>query len=249
MRPGPGELHSDHVVIAGLVSFGDHDVVVRCFARDAGRVSAFARGARTSRKRFPGLQAPALARATWKSRSSSDLLQLVELDVDTRLMDLGSNLRAFGFCGYVAELVERFVPEGAPQPDLFDIVTDTMTTLARRGPRSVVLRAFELQLLNVLGVLPDLSGVVDDPGAPCCAYDPVRGHLLARAGAHSVEFSDAARCAALRLLQGDAGAALAWSDDAGDADAVLRQVSRLFSSWLRRQHVKLRSLEVLRALT
>ena len=245
MSEGHGELRSDDVVIAGVVSFGDSDAVVRCFARDAGRVSAFARGARASRKRFPGLQAPAFARATWKSRAGSDLLQLAELDVDTRLMELGSNLRAFGFCGYVCELIERFIPEGAPQPELFDVVTDTMTALAQRGPQAVVLRAFELQLLNVLGVLPDLSGVADDDGAPCVAYDPVRGHLLARSGPQTVDFSDDARQAALFLLGGDATQALSLSVD----DDVLRQVSRLFSSWLRRQHVKLRSLEVLRALS
>ncbi|MDP2344827.1 MAG: DNA repair protein RecO [Deltaproteobacteria bacterium] len=236
---------SDDVVIAGVVSFGDSDVVVRCFARDAGRVSAFARGARASRKRFPGLQAPAFGRATWKSRAGSDMLQLVELDVDTRLMDLGSDLRAFGFCGYVAELIERFVPEGAPQPELFDVVTDTMSTIAQHGARAVVLRAFELQLLNVLGVLPDLGDVVDDPGAPCVAYDPVRGHLLARPGPQTLDFADDARQAALFLLQGDARSVLTLSVD----DEVLRQVSRLFSSWLRRQNVRLRSLEVLRSIT
>ena len=241
-----GEVHSDDIVIVGVVSFGDNDAIVRCFARNAGRVSAFARGARSSRKRFPGLQAPAFAKATWKSRAGSELMLLTELDIDTRLMNLGQDLRAFGFCGYVAELVERFVPQGAPQPELFDILTATMGALALHGPRAVVLRAFELHLLNVLGVLPDLSlsGVVDDPGGACTAYDPGRGVLLAHPTAQSVDFSDDARQAAGFLLQGDAVAAVSLSVD----DEVLRQVSRLFSSWLRRQNVKLRSLAVLRAL-
>lgn len=241
------EVERDVVVVSGVHPYGESDAVVRCFARERGRMGGFARGARASRKRFPGLQAPALATATFKVRRGNDgfgLVDLVDIDVDTRLMDLGSDLRAFGFCGYVAELIERFLPEGAPQPELFDVVEDTLTTLAKHGARAAVLRAFELQLLNCLGVLPDLSGVVDDPGAPCVAYDPVRGHLLAHGDAESLGFSDDARQAALFLLSGNAGAAVTLSID----DVVLREVSRLFAAWLRRQSVRLKSIEVLRAM-
>lgn len=242
------EAVSDDVVVTGVVAYGEADVVVRCFSRSFGRVSCFARGARASRKRFPGLQAPSFARATFAERRGSDLKDLKELDVDTRLMDVGADLRVFGFCGYVCELLERFIPEGAPQPELFVVVDDTLTTLARRGAKAAVLRAFELQLLNTLGVLPDLSGVVDDPGAACVAYDPVRGHLLAHGDAGCLPFSDHARQAALFLLQGGAEDAVALSAEGAVDDEVLREVARLFSSWLKRQNVTLRSLEVLRAL-
>ena len=234
----------DRVVVVSVVSFGESDAVVRCFGRDTGRFSGFARGARASRKRFPGLQAPALATAAFKERRGSDLKDLVEVDIDTRLMNLGFDLRAFGFCGYVAELVERFVPEGAPQPELWDVVSATLAGIAGRGPRAVILRAFELQLLNTLGVLPDLSGVDGDPGADCVAYDPVSCRLLAHADAQSVPFSDNARQAALFLLAGDAEAAASLDVD----DLVLREVSRLFAHWLKRQNVHLKSLDVLRLL-
>ncbi len=238
------EVVSDDVVVTGVVAYGEADVIVRCFSRSHGRISCFARGARASRKRFPGLQAPSFARATFAERRGSDLKDLKELDVDTRLMDVGSNLRVFGFCGYTCELLERFIPEGAPQPELFVMVDDTLSTLAKHGARAPVLRAFELQLLNTLGVLPDLSSVVDDPGLPCTAYDPVSGHLLAHGDTGALPFSDHARQAALFLLQGGAREAAALDVD----DEVLREVAKLFSSWLKRQNVTLKSLEVLRAL-
>ncbi len=247
------DIETDFVVVSGVASYGESDAIVRFFGRASGRLGGFARGARASRKRFPGLQAPALAKARFKVRRAGGqdgvgLVDLVELDIDTRLMDLGSDLRTFGFCGYVAELIERFIPEGAPQPELYDVVEQTLACLAKHGASAAVLRAFELQLLSCLGVLPDLSAVVDDAGRgdglPCVAYDPVRGHLLSHGDAQSLPFSDNARQAALFLLQGSAHDALTLSID----DDVLRQVSRLFGSWLKRQSVRLRSLEVLRAL-
>lgn len=234
----------DAVIVVSVAAYGESDTIVRCFGRDAGRFSGFARGARASRKRFPGLQAPALGTARSSARRGSDMRDLKDVDVDDALVGLGADLRAFGFAGYVLELIERFVPEGAPQPELFDVVRATLRALAQHGPRAVILRAFELQLLDTLGVLPDLSGAVDDPGAPVVAYDAGRGHLLAHDDSAAVPFSEHARQACLFLLQGDAFAAVDLAVD----DDVLREVSRVFAGWLRRQGVKLRSLEVLRAL-
>jgi DNA repair protein RecO (recombination protein O) len=223
--------------------YGDADCVVRLLGRERGRFSAFARGARASKRRFPGLMAPALGHAIVKSRRG-DMLDLQELDVDSRLMALATELKAWGFAGYVVELVERFLPDGAPVPDFYGVVEDTLLGLARHGGRAAILRAFELRLLDELGVLPDLSEASDDPGLPVVAYDPLRGHLLAHEGPGAVPFSDDARQAALFLLSSDTDDAIALSVD----DAVLREASQLFAHWLRRQGVALRSLEVLRAL-
>jgi len=233
----------DDVIVCGLVPFGDHDAVVRCFGRDAGRVGAFARGARVSRRRFPGLTAPALGRASWRPRPGSDLWELCELDMDTRLAGLGADLRGWAFAGYVVELVERCLPEGAPQPEFFAVVVDALTTLASpRAAHAQALRAFELHLLATLGVLPDLSAVVDEPGQPCVAYDPTSGHLLAHGAPGALAFSDDARRTAWALLDGSGRASAPIDEDR------LREVAVLFSSWLRRQGMTLRALDVLRSV-
>ncbi len=237
------EPQSEDVVVCGLIPYGDADCVVRLLGRDHGRMSAFARGARASKRRFPGLMAPALGRAMTKSRRG-DVRELVDLDVDARLMSLASDLRAWGFAGYVVELVERFIPEAAPVPEFFVVVEDTLRGLSCLGGRAAILRAFELRLLDELGVLPDLGEATDDPGMPVVAFDPQRGHLLAHESPGAVPFSDDARQAAQLLLGSGADDAASLPVD----DVVLRETSQLFGHWLRRQHVTLRSLEVLRSL-
>jgi recombinational DNA repair protein (RecF pathway) len=115
---------------------------------------------------------------------------------------------------------------------------------APKAAATATLRAFELQLLATLGVLPDLSDVADDPGLPAAAYDAVSGHLLAHPSPGALPFSDAARQAAVFLLDGDATDARALPVD----EPVLREVATLFAGWLRRQPVELRSLAVLRSV-
>ena len=238
------ELVHDQVLVCGLVPYRDDDLVVRLFTRNFGRVGAFARAARKSKKRFAGLVAPALGTAALKQRSG-DLLELVELDVDARLFSLASDLRAYAFAAYVLELIERFVPEGAPQPELFSLVEETVVFLAQHGARAAVLRSFELHLLHILGVLPDLSAVVDEPGAPCEAYDPVSGHLLAHGSAAAVPFSEETRLLAVQLLHRSPGN----SAFLPIAEGGLRAVAPVFGRWLRGQGgAPMKALAFLRSL-
>lgn len=201
----------DLVVVTAVVPYGEADAVVRLLARGRGRVAAFARGALRSRRRFPGLSAPALGRAAIAPRARAELLELRELDLDPALLPLAVELRALAHAAYLAELVERLLPEAEPAPEIFDLVSSAMRRLAEAGPSSRLLRAVELKLLFHLGYLPDLS----DP-----AVDVASG----------VELPEDARLAALALVQAPNLEALP-----DVPDALLRPVSRLFAAHLRRQ--------------
>lgn len=150
----------DDVVVTGLVAYGDSDVVVRFFGREHGRVGAFARKARASRKRFPGLSAPCTGKARFKP-SRTDLFELIELDVDPRVLSLAQDLRALGHASYICELVERFLPEGEPAAEVFALVDGALASICAAGASARLLRALELKLLLHTGYLPDLS--VDVP--------------------------------------------------------------------------------------
>jgi recombinational DNA repair protein (RecF pathway) len=201
----------DDVLVTAVVPYGDDDLVVRLFGRARGRVGAFARKARASRRRFPGLSAPSLGRAAVQERHGSELLELKELDVDPALLALASDLRGFGHAAYVAELVERLLPEAEPAPEVFDLVSDALLSIARSGPSARLLRALELKLLLFLGYLPDLFDAD--------AVHVEGGGLL-----------DDARLAALALVQAPDLGHLPNVDD-----ELLRPVSRIFASHLRRQ--------------
>lgn len=146
----------DDVLVTGLVPYGDSDVVVRLFTRAHGRIGAFARKARASKKRFPALSAPSAGTARFKA-SRTDLFELLELDVHPRVLALAQDLRALGHASYLCELVERLLPEAEPAPDVFALVDDAVTLVCTAGPSARLLRAVELKLLLFTGYLPDLA--------------------------------------------------------------------------------------------
>lgn len=229
----------DDVVVCGLVPYRDADLVVHLLVRGQGRLGAFARNAARSRRRFPGLSAPALGRARLRERRGAELWELLELDVDPAVLGLAADPRALGHAAYLTELCERLLPEAEATPEVFDLVSEAFRRVAAHGARTVLLRAFELQLLRHLGWLPDLR----DVEGPAVAWDADAGRILAVAAPGSAPFPEAARQAALALLE-------APLSDLPDVDAAtLRAVSRLFASMLARQVGRpLKSVEFLRSL-
>lgn len=231
------------VVVCAVVPYGEDDAVVRLLTSSHGRVGAFARKARASKRRFPALAAPALGQARLVPRRMGDLLELKELDAEPALLAFGAEPRLLGYAAYLCELVERLLPESEPAPSIHALVRDGLRALAVRGAEPVVLRAVELQLLLHLGYLPDLS-VIDAPGAPCAAYDPATGRLLAAATAGAVPFGPEAL---------EVARALACAVDLAALPSVplatLRASSRIFAEHLRRHlATPLRSVAFLRAL-
>jgi DNA repair protein RecO (recombination protein O) len=230
-------------VVCGVVPYADDDAVVRLLTATHGRVGAFARKARASRRRFPGLVAPALGVARMVPRRAADLWELKELEIEACVLALGEDPRRLGYAAYLCELVERLLPEAEPTPAIHALVRDVVRSVAHHGAQPVILRAAELQLLGHLGYLPELV-LQDEPTAECVAYDPHAGRLLARATAGSVPFSAGALEAARGLLAAERLDALP-----AVPTETLRVVSRIFAEHLRR-HLgsPLRSVAFLRSL-
>lgn len=214
--PVPVEF-TDDVIVTGLVAYGDSDVIVRLFSRSRGRLAAFARKARASRRRFPLLSAPATGRARYQE-SRTQLYELLELDPHPRILALAADLRALGHASYLCELVERLLLEEDPAPEVFALIDIGFGAICDSGPSARLLRAVELKLLLHTGYLPDLSqddGVLSPEG---------------RAAARALVLAE---LPALPMV----------------AEPLLREVSRVFASHLRRLGgPPLKSVEFLRSL-
>ncbi|MCC7069692.1 MAG: DNA repair protein RecO [Deltaproteobacteria bacterium] len=227
----------DDVVVCGLVPYGEADLVVHLFTRAEGRLGAFARGAKRSRRRFPALSAPALGRAALRERRAAELWDLLELDVDPVVLGLAADPRALGHAAYLTELCERMLPEAEPSPEVFDLLWTALRLVATGGAQTALLRAFEIQLLRQLGWLPELTA----RAGPVAALEV--GGLVGAVRAGTVPFDDETRAAALALLVAPLDALPAFEA------TTLRAVSRLFAAaWAQHVGRPLKSVAFLRAL-
>jgi DNA repair protein RecO (recombination protein O) len=170
------------------VAYAESDLIVTVFTEDLGRVSALARGARKSQRRFGGALEPMhTLRLGLDERPSGDLFILREAGIDRARYVLTENLEALDAAGQaLGWLRSVFVPR-TPEPVTWALATRLLDELDApdRRPARVVLAEFGMRLLAALGWGLELErctrcGKACEP-ARAAFIDAVRGGLVCRA--------------------------------------------------------------------
>jgi len=161
--------------------FRDTSLIVDLLTAEHGRMSAVARGARSAKSRRRVLLQPFRPLLVgWTGRSELRTLTGVEESG----MPLALTGAALGCAYYASELALRLVPIGQSNPVAFSHYVRVLTELAETdGTESAiesVLRGYELDLLDALGLLPDLAHCdvsgVRISGDVQYLFDPVACH-------------------------------------------------------------------------
>ncbi len=150
--------------VEGLVirnaAVGERDRVVTLFTQNEGKLSFIARGARRPGSSLgPSVQMLTRGRFQCVRRRGLDLItQAVTIDSYRRLKD---DLWCMS-CGlYLAELVDASTVEGASNRALYDLLLETLNVTNRGACSDMVLRFFELHLLQHVGFCPSLHRCVN----------------------------------------------------------------------------------------
>ncbi len=180
-------LRTDALLVRN-VPFGDADAMVTFFTEAKGIVSAVARSARRSVRRFPALEPMHLLRVGLEERPGDDTAMLVESALARPRLTLVGNLECLEAAGQALRWVRRAAPPHTPEPALWGEVNALLDHLdaAGAGPSaSARLAGMGLRMLAAVGWGLDLAGCVRcgkpcEPGASAC-YDPGEGGLICRA--------------------------------------------------------------------
>ena len=140
----------------------NNDVIVHALTEHHGRVSAVARHARKSKKRFRGhLEALTLVELSFKSRADWDLARIDDVKINTAFPILKGDLLRVSMASVMAEISLGFSQAELVDIDLFQLTTRAFQTLDK--PHQVVeeslLVLFELRLLILSGFLPSVDRV------------------------------------------------------------------------------------------
>jgi DNA repair protein RecO (recombination protein O) len=148
-------------ILLRAVPYGESDRVVTLLGRSTGRVSALARGARKSLRRFGGgLGLGATGEAVLRERPGADLASLESFEVAEARHGLGRDLGRTAHAAYAAELCDRLCAPRQPEPEVFDWLDRFLGLLEQGGAGVERVRAFELGLLGRLGIGPSWTGCV-----------------------------------------------------------------------------------------
>jgi DNA repair protein RecO (recombination protein O) len=177
--PAPGKLTA---IVLSAVDYGESDRVVALLSRERGKVSAFARGARASRRRFGGaLQPFTLVAAEIRERAGSDLLGLDSVSPLRAFGGIRGDLARIACAGYAAELARELVRDHEPHADLFDLLLAYLGALDAAPALPAALRAYELGALRAVGYMPSLDACARCGGplpGERARFDPGHGGAL-----------------------------------------------------------------------
>ena len=217
-------------IVLRTVDYGEADRVVTLFTRQVGKLSALARGARKSVKRFgAALGLFGVGEAVLVDKPNVELSALERFDGARGFPALMSDVAKVAHGGYACEVVRELIPPRQPEPEIFELLVTFFAALEAAPARAETLRIFELRLLDALGLRPQLEACVacgsDELGAIGDVLDVRRGGVVcAHCHGHGRPLVDDVRRAHVDAqaldLQAAAAFALAPSVNAGAREAL-----------------------------
>ncbi len=170
----------DEALVLSTVDYGDADRLVTFFTRDHGRLTAFAAGARKSKRRFAGaLEAGTHLKASLVTRGT-ETCRLDAVDVVKSFHRLRDELPLIARALYCLELCRELTRDGQPHHELFDALKDYLGLLEdkKAGPTSLL--KFELDALQHTGLMPRFSpcALCGGPTGHQPRFDPQHGGVV-----------------------------------------------------------------------
>jgi DNA repair protein RecO (recombination protein O) len=168
-------IRSEAIVLRS-VDFGESDRIVHLLCPRTGRLTAIAKGARRSVKRFAGtLDLCNLLRVHVEQRRASSMARLEQAVLVHPFLGLRKQPARFALACYLIEIVDRMATEGGAAADLeriYEFTRGALGVVEREHPDERLRALLELRALAALGLRPELRSCVR------CGAEPAPGDAV-----------------------------------------------------------------------
>jgi DNA repair protein RecO (recombination protein O) len=152
-------LVASEAIVLRTYNLAEADRIAVCLTRSAGLVRAVAKGARRMKSRFGAALEPySFINLVFHERENRELVTISQAEIVRSHFDLAAQPEASEALAYIAELVGEFAPPHEANEKLYRMVKASVEALAvapeSSGP---VIRYFEVWLLRLAGLLPELD--------------------------------------------------------------------------------------------
>jgi len=166
--------------------FGESDLILHLLLPGSGRLTAIAKGARRSVKRFSGtLDLFQHLRVTVDQRRRSSMARLDQATLLRNFEALRVDPARFALGCFLLELLDRLAPEGAAPADakrLFEFALAALSLIAERPVDPALRSLLQLRALDALGLRPELRRCVrcgsDEVGGPTVRFHVSDGGVV-----------------------------------------------------------------------
>jgi len=140
--------------------FGESDRILVLFTRKMGRVSVIAKGARKPSSKISG-HLELFMRSSFLISRGRNLHILTQAEMIDDFEPLRKDLSGIGTGSYVVELVDAVTYEEGSNVKLYDLLVSTLDSLSTGKDPGIVIRYYELHLLDLVGFRPELFVCVE----------------------------------------------------------------------------------------
>ncbi len=135
--------------------WGEADRLLTIFTREYGKLRIVAKGARKTTSRKGGHLEPFM-RTALQLAQGRDLWIVTQAEMINAFLPMRDDLQRMGFASYVIELLDKFTYEDGANPQLYYLAVETLERLCTPDSVFVVLRYYEMRVLDIMGYRPQL---------------------------------------------------------------------------------------------
>jgi DNA repair protein RecO (recombination protein O) len=147
-----------HGIILRTRPFTETSLIVNWLTPDLGRISTVAKGARRAKSPFRGkLDLFYEGDFSFQRSRRSELHTLREVVLRETNATLRTELGFVQQASYASTLIEQTTETQTPLPEVYELFFGFLRALPKQPPRPRTVFAFELKLLRILGLAPDVE--------------------------------------------------------------------------------------------
>jgi DNA repair protein RecO (recombination protein O) len=135
--------------------WGEADRLLGLFTLEMGKLRALAKGVRKLRSRKAGHLEP-FTRVNLLLARGRDLPLITQVETLDAYLPLHEELAGATYASYVVELLDRFTYEEGENRALYRLLIETLARLCQDQDRDLVVRYYEIRLLDLVGFRPQL---------------------------------------------------------------------------------------------
>ena len=134
-------------------------LILTFYTRDFGKIRGIARGVRGPRQSAAGgsYEILSLDEIVFYERKRGDIFTVSQCDLVDYFNIIRSDLTRLSYAAYMAELLDSVTSLSDPNPEVFRLGLDSFRLLSEGASPRRVARLFEIKLLSLIGMMPELE--------------------------------------------------------------------------------------------
>lgn len=143
-------------IVIRTTDYGESHKITAIYSREAGKISAMARGAKKTNSRLAAVS-QLFTYGYFLIQTGRGLGTLQQGEIISPLRGLKEDIFKTAYATYIVEMVDRSTQDNEPNPYLFELLYQSLNYISEDYDPEIITHIFEMKMLHVLGLYPEMK--------------------------------------------------------------------------------------------